>query len=68
MDRCTINLGKSQPGFIDVIINPAFQAIGQIIDIEKTLRNLEANKGYWLERVDEYEEKMNKEKLSLQRR
>ena len=68
MDRCTVNLAKSQQGFIDVIINPAYQAAAQVIDLDQNLRNIEHNKVLWQERVEEYEEKMNKEKDSLHRR
>jgi hypothetical protein len=65
MDRSTVNVAKSQMGFIDVIINPAFSAAGDIINIEMNLTNLACNKVKWQELFDEYEDKMNEEKLKL---
>jgi hypothetical protein len=58
MDRNTVNIARSQIGFIDVIINPAFQAAAKIINMEPFLLNLESNKKRWQESFDEYETRM----------
>ena len=51
-----------------MIINPAFTAASQIVDIDHNMKNIDLNKAHWHEKVEEYEEKMNKEKQSLLRR
>ncbi len=47
MDRTTVNVAKAQIGFLDVIINPAFSAAAQLIDLETNLLNIESNKLNW---------------------
>jgi predicted ATP-grasp superfamily ATP-dependent carboligase len=62
MDRTTVNVAKSQIGFLDVIIIPAFQAASQVIEVQSNLTNIDINKAKWQERFDEYEERMNNDK------
>lgn len=63
MDRTIVNIAKSQIGFIDFIINPAFLAAAKVLPaLEANLHNVELNKVEWTNRFDEYEEKMKIEK------
>jgi hypothetical protein len=47
MDRMTVNVAKSQIGFLDVIIKPSFIAAGEVIDLNFNLANIESNKLEW---------------------
>jgi len=38
------------------------------MEIEQNILNIEENKAKWTERFDEYEERMNHEKISITRR
>jgi len=61
MDRHTVNIARSQIGFIDVIISPAFLAAGKVINMEPFLLNIESNKKRWHESFDDYERRMLQE-------
>ena len=64
MDRTTVNIAKSQVGFIDFIVQPAYEILlGVIPLVEPNIRNIHENKQRWLQLVDEYEEKLNAEKI-----
>jgi hypothetical protein len=65
MDRTTVNIAKSQIGFLDVIITPPFSCLSSVIDIQQIMVNIELNKEHWLALVDEYEEKMRSEKEKI---
>lgn len=59
MDRYTVNIAKSQAGFIDVICFPLFKAISNFLpELAPKLANFEANKREWEKLVSEYEEKL----------
>lgn len=63
MDRTIVNIAKSQIGFIDFIINPAYQAAHKVLPaLEANLHNVEHNKIEWTALFDVYEERMNAEK------
>ena len=56
MDRYTTNMAKSQIGFIDVIVFPLYEAVGQFLPELKTFfRNFEENKEKWKEKIPLYE-------------
>lgn len=58
MDRQTTNIAKSQIGFIDALILPAFTLIGQILpSLNHIVSDLERNKDNWRELFEEYDEK-----------
>ena len=61
MDRATVNIAKSQIGFLNVIIQPAYQAVSQLLSIQQNLANIESNRAKWQSSFDEYEELMLKE-------
>lgn len=65
MDRSIINIAKSQIGFLDVIIVPAYQAANKVINLDYNIQNLNENKLNWQNKFDEYEERMNREIESL---
>ena len=44
MDRKTVNIAKSQCGFIDVIINPSYKTASIVLMLEGNIKNLEDNK------------------------
>ena len=62
MDRTTVNIAKSQIGFLDVIITPAFTAASQILELTFNIANVEINKGKWSSLFEEYEDRMIKER------
>lgn len=42
MDRCTVNIAKSQIGFLDVIISPAFETAAMILpNLDLNVMNIE---------------------------
>lgn len=47
MDRGTVNIAKSQIGFLDVIISPAYEAATQVVDLDANIQNVIANKAKW---------------------
>jgi len=61
MDRNTVNIARSQIGFIDVIVNPAYQAAAKVLKIDHFLTNIEYNKKKWSESFEEYETRMLQE-------
>lgn len=62
MDRCTTNIAKSQLGFIDFIITPAFETIHLFLpDIYRSIDGIEQNRKLWESKIDEYENLMLKE-------
>ena len=59
MDRTTVNIAKSQVGFIEIIVQPAFDILAIAFPkLEKQIANIKENKDKWAELVDEYEELM----------
>ena len=59
MDRETVNIAKSQQGFIDFIILPSYNALTQMLpEAQTNLRNVEANKEKWATLIGEYERRM----------
>ena len=59
MDRYTVNIAKSQGGFIDVICFPLFKAISSFLpELTPKLENFESNKRDWERLIPEYEEKL----------
>lgn len=66
MDRSIVNIAKSQIGFLDVIITPAFTAASQIVNLSQNLDHVERNKANWQNLFDEYEGKMQAEAKKVQ--
>jgi hypothetical protein len=62
MDRKTINVAKAQIGFIDVIVEPAFDGLSILLpNIERSLlRNCKDNKVKWENLIEQYQETLNK--------
>jgi len=61
MDRFTVNKAKSQIGFIDVIVQPHFEVVGNFLpELQKYLKNLEENKKEWEGKVEIYQEELSK--------
>ena len=59
MDRTIVNVAKSQLGFLDVIIAPAYSAASSILPLlEKNIFNIDSNKAEWEKLIPEYEEVM----------
>jgi hypothetical protein len=58
-DRYTVNLAKSQLGFIDFVVAPLFGLIKEVLP-KVDLSNLETNKNKWKDLVDHYEEELSK--------
>ncbi len=57
MDRYTVNMAKSQVGFIDVIAQPCFEVIKTFLpDLQLFIGNLEENKTKWKGKIEEYDE------------
>lgn len=60
MDRNTVNTARSQIGFIDVIVVPTYEVIKAFLPAyQKYIGILEENKGYWKEKIEEYDEKLS---------
>jgi len=64
MDRCTVNVAKSQIGFIDFIIMPSFTAVSQVLPaLEDTIiKNVEQNKALWPSKNEFFENRMAEDK------
>lgn len=61
MDRYSINIAKSQIGFINGVVIPFItQLCKKIKGLEYILANAQENKNAWDKRIDEYEEKLVK--------
>jgi len=58
MDRKTVNIAKSQIGFLDVIVSPAYKTVSKVVQMERNLEHIEKNKARWALLFDEYESKM----------
>ena len=59
MDRTTVNVAKSQIGFLDVIINPSFTALALVLPkVQAHVDYITANKDTWPQYFAEYEQKM----------
>ena len=65
MDRTTVNIAKAQINFLDVIVNPAFEAADSVLGLHANLENIKKNKGKWQERFDEYDIKLQQEKAKI---
>lgn len=62
-DRTQINIAKAQVGFIGVIVLPAFEVFEKFLPhISINLDTLKSNKEKWGTLVDDYQEKMEKER------
>lgn len=58
MDRNTTNIAKSQIGFIDALILPAFNLIAQVLpNLSHIVSDLESNKNNWRDLFEEYDKK-----------
>ena len=56
-DRATTNLAKTQLGFIDFIIKPAFTVVSKILTkLEFIEKRLDDNRNEWVNQTDAYEE------------
>jgi hypothetical protein len=57
MDRYTVNVAKSQIGFIDVIVAPTFEALrAEFPALMENCAQLKANRENWEKNVQKYEE------------
>lgn len=66
MDRTSVNTAKSQIGFLDVIISPAYEAAKQVLpEIEVNTANIASNKEEWAKYFDEYEKVMEEDKARI---
>ena len=55
-DRATTNIAKSQIGFIDFIVKPAFKSVSQVFpNLDHLVQACEDNKANWTNLFDEYE-------------
>jgi hypothetical protein len=61
-DRNTVNIGKSQIGFIDFIVTPIFVSICQFMpEVKHHMKHLEINKVFYKLKQDK-QEQQEKEK------
>jgi len=59
MDRTTVNIAKAQLGFIDVIVNPAFETVSKFLKcLSKNIKNMKKNRANWESRIGEYQDRM----------
>ena len=59
-DRTTLNIAKSQVGFISGVIYPYVSPICREIEgLGFLLQNLHTNQDYWAERIEEFQRKFN---------
>jgi|LakMenEpi03Oct11_1017367.scaffolds.fasta_scaffold06407_1 cAMP-specific phosphodiesterase 4 len=59
-DRTTTNVAKSQIGFIDALVLPAFSLIVNVLpNLNHILTDLQANKANWTTLFNEYDDKKN---------
>ena len=66
MDRTDVNIAKSQIGFLDIIISPAYQAAMNVLpELEFNLANIDKNKGEWQSRFEEYDKRLEQEKVKI---
>eukprot|EP00357_Protocruzia_adherens_P011262 CAMPEP_0115014074 /NCGR_PEP_ID=MMETSP0216-20121206/25826_1 /TAXON_ID=223996 /ORGANISM="Protocruzia adherens, Strain Boccale" /LENGTH=827 /DNA_ID=CAMNT_0002383673 /DNA_START=24 /DNA_END=2507 /DNA_ORIENTATION=- len=64
MDRFSVNVAKSQAGFIDAIAYPLFKQISTILpNMDDFLINLEDNRDCWMDHVEEYDVKLRDMRL-----
>ena len=56
MDRATVNIAKSQPGFIDFILTPVYDIFVAVFEkSEACVSNMAHNKECWTQLFDEFE-------------
>lgn len=66
MDRETINIAKSQGGFIDFIIAPSWEVLTSMLPKLAPLNDMiKRNKETWASKVDVYERRLEAEKAKL---
>ena len=59
MDRYTVNIARSQMGFLDYIVTPAYTALKDMLPAaQRNIDNIESNKEKWKALIDVFEEKM----------
>jgi len=59
MDRDTTNIAKCQIGFIDIIVNPLFEVIHEVLPaLDEACDWLAKNKAFWVPKVDMMEAQM----------
>lgn len=65
-DRYTVNVAKSQVGFIDVIVEPLFRTVRESLPLtDCCCRNLEANRSRWNDLVSQSEEELEERRQAL---
>lgn len=65
-DRYTVNVAKSQVGFIDVIVEPLFKTVRESLPLaDVCCRNLEANRSRWNDLVAQSEEELEERRQAL---
>lgn len=58
-DKYTVNMAKSQTGFIDFVVAPIFGLLKEILP-KMDISNIEINKNIWKEQIDHYEQELGK--------
>lgn len=59
MDRTTVNIARSQIGFLDFIILPSYSAAKEVLPkLEENIQNVLKNKEEWTSRFEEYDNRM----------
>jgi len=60
-DRYTTNTAKSQGGFINFVVKPLYELIGNFLpEITPYMQNFTDNAERWNKLIPEYEEKLSK--------
>lgn len=63
MDKYSVNLAKSQIGFIDVICKPIFEVLARFLpELDKYLNNCDSNKKEWGKLIENYDQLLNEVK------
>lgn len=63
-DRETINIAKSQTGFMGFIIQPSYEAwVAFLPNVQINLDTMEANKPIWKSLEEQYEERKKKKEF-----
>ena len=58
MDRATVNIAKSQQGFIDFIVFPTFNPYVGVVEKASVITDMiQSNKETWVTKIEEYEAK-----------
>ena len=64
MDRCTVNMAHAQVGFLDVFVQPSWEAMKLMLPkVEINISNTKINKEKWKELIHLYDNKMQEPKL-----